>query len=313
MGQRPSTCTVCVHPARHQVELGVVMRVPHEALARRFGTPDHPLSKDTIWRHSKNHLNAVQRAALMVAVRPADIDLDALKVSEGQSLLASLLAQRARLQQTIELAMEAGAPHVAVAAEGRITTNLELVSKLLGQLVHVHDVRHTSVLVSPDYIRLRQVLVEALKPHPAAALDVGRALAALEQAEAERIREKANGKAPLTIEHQAGAGEASSPVSGGRASSALISLICCGYGRPSASPGESVAIQRVPPWPLKPEYLPPSALSRPDNRIAPAINAAPMNSCHCVSIVRRPHPVDLSQRHHVMGFSSGLGSASRCA
>src|SRR5262245_25649329 len=204
MGQRPSTCTVCVHPARHQVELGVVMRVPHEALARRFGTPDHPLSKDTIWRHSKNHLNAVQRAALMVAVRPADIDLDALKVSEGQSLLASLLHQRARLQQHIDLALEMGAPHIAVAAEGRITTNLELVSKLLGQLVNVHDVRHTSILISADYLALRQAITTALRRHPEAARDVARALAELEARAAEEITAKAaRANGHKLIEHRA--------------------------------------------------------------------------------------------------------------
>src|SRR5262249_12422328 len=92
---------------------------------RRFGTPEHPLNEHCIWRHSKNHLSAVQRAALLTAIQPTDIDLDKLKVSEGQSLLASLLAQRARLQQHVELAVELGAPAIAIAGEGRITANLE--------------------------------------------------------------------------------------------------------------------------------------------------------------------------------------------
>src|SRR5262249_4993630 len=87
-----------------------------------------------------------------------------------------------------------------------ITANLELVSKLLGQFVHVHDVRHTSVLLTPDYIRLRQVLVAALKPFPAAAVAVGAALARLEQDAAEEVKAAAgkhvNGGG-LLIEHQA--------------------------------------------------------------------------------------------------------------
>src|SRR5215472_5635323 len=173
------------------------------AVARRFGTPEHPLNEHCIWRHSKNHLSAVQRAALLTAIQPTDIDLDKLKVSEGQSLLASLLAQRARLQQHVELAVELGAPAIAIAGEGRITANLELVSKLLGQLVNVHDVRHTSILISPDYIRLRQALTIALRPHPAAARDVAAALGRLEQDAAEEIAAAAGKPNGKLIEHQA--------------------------------------------------------------------------------------------------------------
>jgi len=146
----------------------------------------------------------VQRAALLTAIQPTDIDLDKLKVSEGQSLLASLLAQRARLQQHVELwRSELGAPAIAIAGEGRITANLELVSKLLGQLVNVHDVRHTSILISPDYIRLRQALTIALRPHPAAARDVAAALGRLEQDAAEEIAAAAGKPNGKLIEHQA--------------------------------------------------------------------------------------------------------------
>ena len=40
--------------------------------------------------------------------------------------------------------------------------------KLLGTLVTRHAVSHTSILVSPDYLRLRSTLVDALRPFPAA-------------------------------------------------------------------------------------------------------------------------------------------------
>jgi hypothetical protein len=39
------------------------------------------------------------------------------------------------------------------AVEGAITSNLTLVAKLLGQLIQHHDVRHTSILINPDYLR----------------------------------------------------------------------------------------------------------------------------------------------------------------
>jgi hypothetical protein len=143
------------------------------------------------------------RASILSATPETKVDLERLRVSESEGLLGSLLAQRARLQQHAEAAMEAGSIHVAVAAEGRITENLRLVSQLLGQLMQVHEVRH-NILISGDYLRLREVLLRALRPHPAAARDVANALHQLEAEAAESIKANgAGGKRPLLIEHDA--------------------------------------------------------------------------------------------------------------
>src|SRR6185312_16698955 len=101
---------------------------------------------------------------LLSAQRPTAIDLEALRVSESEGLLHQLVAQRARLQQHAELAGQLGDVRGAISAEGAITGNLALVGKLLGQLSVTHHVKHTSLLISPDYLRLRQALVTALRP-----------------------------------------------------------------------------------------------------------------------------------------------------
>jgi hypothetical protein len=172
-----------------------------QSLADRFD-----VSKDAICRHAANHLSPVQRAAILAQRKPTDIDLDALRTSESEGLLAQLVTQRARLQGHAELAASLGDVRGAVSAESAITGNLALVGKLLGQLVQVHDVRHTSILISADYIRLRTTIVQALRPFPDAAQAVGRALAALE-ADAARDITAAAGKpakpAPRLIEHEA--------------------------------------------------------------------------------------------------------------
>src|SRR5262249_43066968 len=94
----------------------------------------------------------------------------------------------------------------AVQAENTIIANLTLVGRLLGTIVQHHQVTHASVLVSPDYLRLRQTLIETLKPFPAAALAVSKALHQLESEAAQDIEQRANdGKRPLVIEHDAGA------------------------------------------------------------------------------------------------------------
>jgi hypothetical protein len=65
-------------------------------------------------------------------------------------------------------------------------------------------VKH-SLLVSADYLTLRDTLLRVLRKHPAAAKDVAAALHELESKAAEAIKAKANGNGkapPLVIEHQ---------------------------------------------------------------------------------------------------------------
>jgi hypothetical protein len=177
-----AVCTICAHPRRHQLEIGLVHRVPLEALARRFQCSPHALH-----RHRHKHLSPATAAAILVAQRPCAVDLEALQRSESEGLLSQLLAQRARLAQHSELALELGNSAAAVAAERAITANLELVAKLLGQLIQHHEVRSTSILISADYLALRSTLLQALRPYPAAAKAVGAALHRLEEAAARDI------------------------------------------------------------------------------------------------------------------------------
>jgi hypothetical protein len=164
-------------------------------LSARFG-----INKYSILRHAKNHLSPTQRAALLTAQRPTAIDLDVLRASEGAGLLHQLVSQRARLQQFSELAGQLGDVRGAISAEAAVTGNLALVGKLLGQLSVTHHVRHTSILISPDYLKLRAALVQALRQYPDAAKAVAAALFALESDAAKDITDAAK-PAPVMIEH----------------------------------------------------------------------------------------------------------------
>jgi len=179
-----ATCSVCVHERRHQIEIGLVNSVPVRTLAARFG-----LKRSAVYRHGRLHLSPQVRAAILRAQKPTEVDLEALQRSESEGLLAQLVAQRARLQQMSELALEMGDVRAANGTEARITDNLRLVGQLLDQFTIRHEVTHKSVLVSADYLQLRQVLLVALKPHPEAMRDVARALHALESDAAKQISE----------------------------------------------------------------------------------------------------------------------------
>jgi len=182
-------CTICVHEHRHQIEIGLVYHVPMRVLAARFR-----VSLDAVWRHKRNHLTPELAAAILAAQKPSAVDLETLQRNESEGLLAQLVVQRARLQQHGDISLEMGDIRSAVAVERAITSNLELVAKLLGQLVQHHDVRHTSILLTPDYLALRSALVAALRPYPEAAQAVGRALHDLESQAATEIA-----KRPLAI------------------------------------------------------------------------------------------------------------------
>jgi len=197
MRKRGARCTVCAHKARHQIEIGLANGLSVRAMAARHGLTHH-----AIRRHAKNHVNDAMRAAILTAAAPSAVDLDELRKSESEGLLASVRTQRARLQQHVELATSFGDVKAAISAESAITANLTLTAKLLGQLVQHHQVTHASLLVSPDYLRLREALVLALRPFPEAARAVGAALHRLESEAAKDITSTGKGTAPALIEHQ---------------------------------------------------------------------------------------------------------------
>jgi hypothetical protein len=93
--------------------------------------------------------------------------------------------------------------------EGAILANLQTVGKLLQQFVTIYDVRHSSILISPDYLKLRQTLVDVLRGYPDAAIAVARALHKLESDAAADITARATKPPPapaapvLMIEHRA--------------------------------------------------------------------------------------------------------------
>jgi hypothetical protein len=186
-------CAVCAHEARHQIECGLVAGTPMRVLARRFG-----LSRDSVQRHSSRHLTPQIRAAIATAMRPEAIDLPQLQKTEGEGLLTALIHQRARLALAGQQAQQFGNVADQCRVEGRILDNLEVTGRLLNQFEIRHVSRHEHLLVSPDYVRLRQALSTALRPYPEAAGAVAAALGKLEMEAAEEIT-KANGK---LIEHQ---------------------------------------------------------------------------------------------------------------
>jgi hypothetical protein len=171
-------CSICSHKARAAIDLALVSRLNQAVIAERYGVSFHSLK-----RHYARHLSPAQRLALASAVTPqgvGGVSLDELKRVEGEHLLANLVSQRCRLGNYAELAAATGNIGEANNSERLIQRNLELVARLIGDLVDRKEIRHVSLFTSADYYALRSTLSEALRKHPAAARDVAIALSKME-------------------------------------------------------------------------------------------------------------------------------------
>ena len=172
---RGRPCGVCKSEFRAQIDLGLASGISYKVLAERFG-----IGRDSILRHAK-HLSPAAKLALAANTRLDDpLALEGLRAKEGASLLANLIDQRCRLRALADAAAAIGDFAAANGAEKAITRNLEVVGRLVGELINRSEVRTTSLLISPDYHRLRCTLIETLRPFPVAAQAVAAALHCME-------------------------------------------------------------------------------------------------------------------------------------
>jgi hypothetical protein len=153
----PRRCTVCDHLQRHSIDEALVSGAPYRSVAKQF-----ELSESAVYRHKTEHLPAqLLKAREAEDVAQADDLLDQVRTLQNHAL------------DILERAEKAGDLRTALGAISQARGNLELLGKLAGEL----DERPvTNVLISPEWLELRAVIVRALEPHPTAHRAVLRAL-----------------------------------------------------------------------------------------------------------------------------------------
>jgi len=170
---------VCQHREHAAIDLAAARGVSISALARRYG-----VSTDSLYRHRASHIPPQLRAKLLTGPG-VDIDLDKLRETESQSLLANLVALRGRLFALLDAAEESGAWQAMTSAAAQLHRNMELVARLVGELGVGTTINN--VLVMPQYIELRHTVIRALAAHPEARASVAAALRELESKAAAAI------------------------------------------------------------------------------------------------------------------------------
>ena len=147
---------------RAQIEHALATGQSVRQIAKKF-----VVDENCLYRHRKNLPPQLKAAYLANFLKPGE-DLETLRVTESESFLQSLASQRARLLMMQDQELEAGDSKAVATLAARIHQNLELVGRYLGEL-HQHSTKTVvNILLTPEYLELRNALVRALAPYPEA-------------------------------------------------------------------------------------------------------------------------------------------------
>ena len=157
----PRRCTVCDHPERHSIDEALVSGAPYRSVAKRF-----ELSESAVYRHKVEHL-----PAHLLKAREVE------EAARADDLLEQVRHLQTHALDILERAEKSGDLRTALAAISQARGNLELLTKLLGEL----DERPVvNVVLSAEWMAIRASILEALYPFPAAGAAVAESLLELE-------------------------------------------------------------------------------------------------------------------------------------
>ena len=153
----PRVCTICTHAERDAIDRALVAGEPIRGLSALYGVSERALG-----RHRDNHLPAALAQAEAAA-----------EVARGDDLLDQV-DQLLRWARGI-IAEAAKAKDLRTALQGIREARgcLELMGQLMGQIEKGQTV---NVLVLPEWVEVRAVVVAALAPYPEARAAVAAAL-----------------------------------------------------------------------------------------------------------------------------------------
>jgi hypothetical protein len=157
----PMACSICTHPERQAIDRAVFAREPNRRIAAHFD-----VTEQAVRRHKSDHLPA--KLAKAAEMRETD---------EAVDLLREMHALRRKAMDLLAKAERAGQIRVALQGIREARACLELLAEMEGDL----DRRATvNLVLLPEWVAVRTVLLDALRPHPEARIHVTAALVALE-------------------------------------------------------------------------------------------------------------------------------------
>jgi hypothetical protein len=176
-------CRTCNHADRGQIDVALARGQRRTELSRRYGVP-----VSSIRRHMRN--GHIPPAVVDAFPRHrADLSAEALaqlRCDESAGILLNLARQRRILLQAQDRAEARRDKEWIVRIASALHRNIELTARAVGEFAQhersLTEVTNLTVMMLPEYVRLRAGLIEALRPFPEARRAVGAVLAELEGA-----------------------------------------------------------------------------------------------------------------------------------
>jgi hypothetical protein len=151
-------CTVCEHPERREIDRALVSR----SASYRAISCQYELGREAVRRHTREHLPELLSKAYA-----------AEEAARADELLTDVRSLQLKTLLVLQEAERAGDLRTVLAAVREARGNITLLAEMRGEL----DRRPTiNLVVAPEWLELRAVIVGALDAHPGARGDVLRAL-----------------------------------------------------------------------------------------------------------------------------------------
>jgi len=153
-------CSICTHAQREEIDRALAAgRTANTVLSSQFAVTEQALR-----RHKEKHL-----PAQLVKAQ------EAREVAQADDLLAQVKRLQIVTMNILRIAYDAQDLRTALQAVGQARQNLELVGRIVGEL-EAERVQVAVLVQSPDWQRVRGVILDALAPYPDARLAVVEAL-----------------------------------------------------------------------------------------------------------------------------------------
>jgi hypothetical protein len=155
----PRTCTICTHENRPEIDSDLVTGKSFRIIAQRWS-----VSTSALYRHKQDHL-------------PAHLAKAHEEESIGQAIdvVRQLKAINAACLEILQASRADKAHAIALKAVDRIHRQLELQSRLLGELQDGGGPT-VNVLIAPEWHQVRVNVLQALSPYPEARSAVAKVL-----------------------------------------------------------------------------------------------------------------------------------------
>ncbi|HSH81233.1 MAG TPA: hypothetical protein VLA19_22090 [Herpetosiphonaceae bacterium] len=153
----PRACSICVHDDRAAINKALIAGEPFRLIAERFGT-----SATALTRHKAEHLPA--KLAKASAAKETAI---------ADDLLAQVRALRNNAIRILTAAEESGDLRTALLGIREARACVELLAEMEGELNRTPQV---NILIAPEWLTVRSLLMRTLTDYPEARAQVAAAL-----------------------------------------------------------------------------------------------------------------------------------------